>query len=495
MDISSQALVGPNRQAHFTGTSRQADLESKATFKLPVWVWLIAAALAIWGFFGANPLLTPAAIAVLIVSIQLLWRSGEPPVLVFACGMQWLQASAVIFYIDFYKVPLATAGGGQEFEVATWLSLIAVFVLALGMRLALIRCRRSQHAALVASALRINIANAFVAYLITFAVATVVERTAFAVPQLTQVIYSLVTLKWVAVFILAYSTIEQRSGYIFLVVIMCIEVTVGVLGFFSDFKSVFFLVLVVAMTSPFALRGRRLAISLVSALALFFFGVVWSAIKVEYREFLNQGSGEQVVTVSVEDSATKFSDLVGNLTWENFTGGFESMILRVGYTDFFARTIANVPNNVPYEHGALWLGALEHIVTPRLLFPEKATISDSERTMLYTGVDVGGAKEGTSIGIGYVAESYVDFGPVFMFTPIFLLGVFYGLIYRVFVIRSDGRLIPAAIASSILIFGAYTIETSNIKIVGGIVTHLLVIGTMYLLFGRAFKTWLEHGLK
>jgi len=495
MNISSQALVASNRQAHLTGTSRQADVESKATFKLPLWVWLIAAALAIWGSYSANPLLTPAAIAVLVISMQLLWRSGEPPVLVFACGMQWLQASAVILYIDFYKIPLAMAGGSQEFETATWLSLIAVLVLAIGARLALIRSRRSQHATLVASALRVNITNAFFAYLISFVIATVVERTAFAVPQVTQLIYALITLKWVAVFIVAYATIEQRSGYIFLVAIMCIEVTVGVLGFFSGFKSVFFLVLVVAMTSPLALRGRRLAITLVCALALFFFGVVWSAIKAEYREFLNQGSGEQVVAVSVEDSATKFSDLVGSLTWENFIDGFESMILRVGYTDYFARTIANVPNHVPYEHGALWLGALEHIVTPRLLFPEKATISDSERTTLYTGVDVGGAKEGTSIGIGYIAESYVDFGPVFMFTPIFLLGVFYGLIYRAFVIRSNGKLIPAAIASSILIFGAYTIETSNIKIVGGIMTQLLVIGTIYLLFGRAFKTWLEHGLK
>jgi hypothetical protein len=171
------------------------------------------------------------------------------------------------------------------------------------------------------------------------------------------------------------------------------------------------------------------------------------------------------------------------------------MILRVGYTNFFALTLMNVPEHTPYEHGALWLGALKHIVTPRLFFPEKAAISDSERTTLYTGIQTAGVEQGTSIGIGYVGESYVDFGPTFMFAPIFLLGVFYGLIYRVSVIHPRSKLIPTAIACSILIFDGYKIETSNIKIVGGAVTALLVVGGLYLLFGRAFRTLLEHGAK
>ena len=101
-------------------------------------------------------------------------------------------------------------------------------------------------------------------------------------------------------------------------------------------------------------------------------------------------------------------------------------------------------------------------------------------------------ERGTSIGIGYVAESYVDFGPILMFVPIFLLGVFYGLIYRVFVIHSRSKLICTAIATSILIFTASKIETSNIKIVGGTVTALLVVGIIYFAFGKAFRAWLEE---
>ena len=470
----------------------QLPKSEKAWVMLPLWVWAITIALAIWGTSSANPILTPVSIIILTTCIQLVSRRGEPPVLVFACAMQWLQAAAVIFYTNFYKVSLEQAGGSAQLETATWLSLIAVLVLALGMRLALLRCRRSQHAQLVAEVFRVNVANAFIFYVVSFGIATIAERIAFQVPGFTQLIYALIALKWTAVFLLAYGAIEQRAGYGFLAIAVMLELAIGLLGFFAGFKSIFFILLVVALSSPFAFRGRRLALTVSTVLALFFFGVVWSAIKNDYREFLNEGSGQQEVVAPLGQRVSKLGDLIAGFTWDNFTDGLDAMILRVSYVKLFALTLINVPDAVPYEHGSLWLGALKHIVTPRLFFPEKAAISDSDRTILYAGVQVAGEERGTSIGIGYVAESYVDFGPRWMFAPIFLLGVFYGLIYRLFVIRSRTKLIWTAIASAILIFGAYTIESSNIKIIGGNVTALLVMTVLYLVFGHVFRAWLEQ---
>ena len=407
--------------------------------------------------------------------------------------MQWLQAAAAVFYTDFLGLSVEQAGGSRQFETATWLSIAAVLVLAVGMRLALLRSPGSQHGELVREANRINITNAFFAYLVTFVIALVAERIAFTIPALTQPIYALITLKWAAVFIVGYCALEQRTGYMFVAIIVLLEVGVGLLGFFGAFKNVFFVLLVVAMTSSLALRGRRLVVTVSVLVALFFFGVVWSAIKADYRDFLNQGSEQQVVVVSAEESAGKLADLMKNFTWDNFTQGLESMILRVSYTQMFALTLINVPDSVPYEHGALWLGTIEHILTPRLFFPQKAAISDSERASLYTGLQVAGEERGTSIGIGYVAESYVDFGPIFMFLPILLLGLFYGLIYRFYVVRSESKLICSAIGSAILIFNAYTIETSNVKLVGGTITVLLVVGVLYFMFRNIFRVWLERG--
>lgn len=490
--MSQASTLVTLRDARIVSGDRVVSPASRTTVRFSWWVWATIAALVVWGSFSANPLLTPAAILVLAAAMQLLWRRGEPPVLAFACGMQWLQVGAVIFYANLYGASLEQASGAKQFETATWLSLIAVFVLALGMRMALVRCR-SQHAPLLTEALRVNIGTAFVAYLVTFVIALAAERIAFSVPAVTQLIYALIPLKWAAVFIVAYSIVEQRKSYILLVAIACVESAVGLLGYFASFKDVFFVLLVVATTSPLALRGRRLAIASAVLAALFLFGVVWTAIKSEYREFISQGTNQQVVVVSTEEKVNKLEDLVSGLNWDNFTDGLDRMIVRVGYTNFFALTLMNVPENVPYENGALWLGSLKHCVTPRLFFPEKAAISDSERTTLYTGIQTAGEEQGTSIGIGYIAESYVDFGPVGMFAPIFLLGIFCGLIYRMCISHSHSKLLSTAFGSSILIFNAYAVETSNVKIVGGIVTELLVIGAVYLLFGKAFRAWLEHG--
>ncbi len=409
--------------------------------------------------------------------------------MVFAAAMQWLQAAAVIFYTNFHGTSLEQAFGGPELERATWLSLIAVLFFAVGMRLALQRSR-SEHNGILADGVRINIGKAFLGYLAAFAVTAVAGAVAFSVPRIAQIIFAFLTIKWVAVFILAYAVIEQRSGYIFLGLAIILEFATGLLGYFASFKSVFFLLLVVIMASPLALRGKRLLFISSIAGLLFGVGVVWTAIKGDYREFLNQGNEEQVVLVSVEQQIQKIQDLLENFTWQNLNDGLEDMMLRLSYVHYFALTLITVPNSIPHENGALWLGALKHVVTPRLFFPDKAAINDSDRTSFYTGTEVTGAERGTSIGIGYVGESYIDFGPVFMFVPILLFGLFCGLIYRIFVVRVRYKLLGAAIATSILIFGAYTIETSNIKLVGGNLMVVLVMGGLYWRLGRQLHEWL-----
>src|SRR6266705_859620 len=89
-----------------TGARMQAEKPDKAWVLLPWWVWAVTIVFAVWGAFSANPVLTPVALVVLVSCAQLLWRRGESPVLVFACAMQWLQASAIIFYTNAYGVSL-----------------------------------------------------------------------------------------------------------------------------------------------------------------------------------------------------------------------------------------------------------------------------------------------------------------------------------------------------------------------------------------------------
>jgi hypothetical protein len=171
---------------------------------------------------------------------------------------------------------------------------------------------------------------------------------------------------------------------------------------------------------------------------------------------------------------------------EKLSSGFEQTVERVSYVTYFGYCIAHVPEEVPYEHGALWVGAVEHALMPRLLFANKASLDDSARTQKYTGLDVAGREAGASISIGYMAESYIDFGPCLMFAPIFVLGLFYGAVYRLFVFGKREQVLGMAGASAILVFGAYNIETSNIKLVGGNVVSVMVMAIFYRRFGGAF---------
>src|SRR5437879_3967633 len=56
---------------------------------LPAWLWISSFLLAAAGLFTANPVMTACAILAVPILTSMLWLQGEPPVLLFACLMQW----------------------------------------------------------------------------------------------------------------------------------------------------------------------------------------------------------------------------------------------------------------------------------------------------------------------------------------------------------------------------------------------------------------------
>ena len=467
----------------------EAEISAKSSARVSRWIWLALVIPCVWAITTANPSLTTFAIVLLPVLAKLVWRRGEPPLLMFMCGMQWLQASAAIFYANFYHASLTQAFGGTELERATWLSLIGVLALAVGMRVALFRAAPIREDLQQQDADSYSIGLIYGAYMLVFAVSYIATGLATRVPALAQFFFAVTNIKWTLMFMLLYSVSVQQRGYAFAAAGVAIEVLSGVLGYFAGFKGVFFLLLIVSLSSAAALRGRKLLTICAVGVALLTSGLIWTAVKSDYREFLTQGLRSQEVLVPVEDRVGKLQDLIADFQWGQIGDAAEALILRVSYVQYFALTMINVPANMPYENGALWLGAVKHVVTPRLLFPNKGTLDDSERASLYTGLTVAGSEQGTSIGIGYMAESYVDFGPVFMFGPIVLLGAFYGLIYRLFVTKSRCRLVGCGIATAICVFGGNAVETSNVKLLGGNVTALVVLTAFYFVFGPRLQSW------
>src|SRR5262249_31919833 len=67
---------------------------------LPPAMLPIAFALFLFGAAGPNLLLAPLSVAVLIAGCLLLWRPGEPPILLFTFAYPWLQGSVAIFHAN-----------------------------------------------------------------------------------------------------------------------------------------------------------------------------------------------------------------------------------------------------------------------------------------------------------------------------------------------------------------------------------------------------------
>jgi hypothetical protein len=145
----------------------------------------------------------------------------------------------------------------------------------------------------------------------------------------------------------------------------------------------------------------------------------------------------------------------------------------------------------------IWGEAVTRAFTPRILFPDKRAINDSDLTRQYTGLDVGGTDQGTSISLGYMAESYIDFGPVLMFAPIAALGLGLGRFYRWLLHRPGPMAVLGAALAPFALLPALLAETSILKMVPSLIltllTCLVVLKVLApMVFGnllRPYKVW------
>ncbi len=163
----------------------------------------------------------------------------------------------------------------------------------------------------------------------------------------------------------------------------------------------------------------------------------WQTIKGEYRAFLNKESKEQVIKVSQEEALDKLQELAAENTDDKKSEEIlYASIDRLSYIEFYSESRLRVPDFIPYEAGKLWTANIAHIFLPRIFFPNKAAIDDSQMVNKYCIKKVLTAKSGVTWSLGFIAESYIDFGPVFMYVIIFLVGIFIGYIYTLIIKKS-----------------------------------------------------------
>lgn len=447
----------------------------------------IGTAILVTGLASTNTLLTMASLLALGAIIKLLWRRGEPPILLFAMAYHWVQACVMTLVANLRGQSLEDYAGIPTMQAAAWLTLAGVLAVALGMfsgsklwePVPTITPSREH-------GIRLSIQRLFIAALVAIGASDWASAFAYNIPALTQPLLSLVNLHWVVVFMLVFEVVSQRRGYPKLVLVIALEIAAGFIGYFSGFKNILFLTVLAILAVPGALRGVRLRmVSLITACVLLL-AVVWVGIKRDYRQFLNMGTGDQVVLVPVDKRIEKLLELVGDFNREKLRNSLEALGDRLTYVSYFAEAMQAVPRVIPHEGGKLWWEAVENVLVPRFLNPDKRSVNDSERTSYYTGGWVAGVQEGTSISLGYIAESYIDFGPMFMFLPLFLWGYLVGACHRLLTRRTRYPLLGQAISTVVIYLNASILESSNVKMFGGLVMGVIVLHVFQKKAGRRF---------
>ena len=452
----------------------------------------IAAAIFVIGGFGPNSLLAAFAIAVLLMGAFLLWRPGESPIFLFIFGFQWMQSSIEIFQANWQGVSMIDFSmEGGDLDLAIVLSLLGLLVLALGLRLGAGRWRQKDGALARSSASRFAPRYWFRLYAVAFVVATLAQSATLVIPGLSQPLLALAGLKWAFYWILAYATFSQPgTNRLYWLFAFALEVILGVGGYFADFRTPLVFTLLAVVAAGVHLSARKyLAVMSLAALALTS-GIVWSAVKVDYRRFVSGGERAQIVTEGYSERIRKLNDLVSELDGSDLVDGWNALLSRVAYVEYFGVVLDRVPKLLPHEGGALWWDAISRPFMPRLLFPEKTIIDDTERTIRYVGLNRATMGFGTSMSIGYIAESYIDFGTFGMMVPIFGLGLLLGGFYRWIVGSDPSRLLGMALATATIV-GASYMESSITKTFGGLIVAMLASWGMLRIAPR-YLPWLQR---
>jgi len=330
------------------------------------------------------------------------------------------------------------------------------------------------------------------AYLVSFFLASSLGASAFLFGGLTQVIFSFVKVKWILFLLFGYQSILNKKNMRLLVLFVCLEFFTGFLGFFSDFKTVIFFLVVLLISLAEKLEFKHVVYAGLIGYLLVFFGLAWSSIKGDYRRFLNGGQKSQAVVVEQGQAVDKLIDLSNDLNKEKLEGAVVGFLDRLQYTYHFAKTIDRVPSVLPFENGRNWLTSLEFTTTPRIFNPNKPLYEATVKTKKYTGIRYAGRLDGVSFSLGYFPDSYIDFGLYGMMVVLLALGTLYGKIYFYLLKKTSNNIVfnYATVCAFFLEFNA--LEMDSTYLLGRLFASLVTFYVLIKFFFPVFIKWLSN---
>ncbi|HEY4109840.1 hypothetical protein [Puia sp.] len=398
----------------------------KITIASPVIV-LGAAAVVLAAMFS-NGVYLAACILTSFTIIYLLWKDTRPAVLVFSMLMQWVQVVAFVIWMNNFGFDInrTSPHGGT----AVLMACAGIIVMCAVMGGSLHGLKMPTREEFEQQARLVNEKKILYLYLFSTFFLGSIGLALRNNAGFDQILMTLASFKWIFFMVYGYVAWVNKKNRFILVLIVLFEFSSGLYSYFSNFKEVIFYTILIALTFVRKISFKQVCYGIVVGVALLFILLTWTAIKGDYRQFLNQGKKQQVVEVSRSEAFTKIGDKVSNITWDDYQKVIGAFLYRTQYILHLARTMDRVPALMPYEYGNVWWGNISFVLMPRLFFPDKPIYQATVKTVKYTGITYAGFNQGTSFSLGYFADSYIDFGYVGMMLPLSLIALFVVFIYK-----------------------------------------------------------------
>ncbi len=438
--------------------------------------WGIGASLLV-SLLLLDPLPGLAALELLLIW-HLTLRAGYPTAFPAVLTLHWLQLFSGIYYEGFTGREVDRDYGPFPVQAMGYVGLVYLAVFFAGVWSST-RSLRAPAAASSAPPAWWR-ARALRLYLAWIPIGLVLTASAWSVPGLTQQVLALSQLRFVFLAVLVHVLVSRRA-WRQLGVLLTFEVALGFTGFFADWRLVLligFALLVDAFRGGNRAAGR---IALVTFFALALLALIWTGIKEKVRAEFDAEQSRVERLVRVVDRSI---DWVDERSWVETT---DRLVARVWELEFPARVLDRVPRVVPHEDGELLLRALRHVLLPRFIDPNKPRlISDSVLVRKYAGVNVAGEESGASIGLSFVAESYIDFGVPVMFVPLFAYGWLIGWCIAAVHVRVPDLTLRSALTTTLVIVALCRFEVPWTKVLGTAITVVVVSGGALISWQRFF---------
>lgn len=387
----------------------------------------------LYGLFSQYLFLSLLGGITFIVIVRSLWKPYTPAVLLFFVLFHWVQVFSSLLYADVSDLSFDVLYGSKDTEFLFAMTLMQLMVMTLLLQQFLSRARTGgvNLDVLKKAAEKINTRNVMIGYFAMLVILPALISFARNSSSLLQLVSSFSIIKHVFVGLLIFTLLLKKTENRMLIFAMLtFDFILSFASFFSDFKIILIMGIIIYYTvNPYLKKVTAYKMVPVVALLVIFFSF-WSYLKGSYRNFLNQGSREQVVAVSNVDALKYLFAQFGNLNTVALTDGLTLFIQRAQYMERYAEVYARVPEKIPHRDGADLAESIEFLLVPRFINENKGVKDASQRTSYYTGKTFSKASQGTSISMGYFCDLYIDYGLYMMIIPLLLITAIVGALYR-----------------------------------------------------------------